>query len=164
MQLEPVELTGDAAFARRVIRLAAVSSVALGVVWLLATVTLDAQPGLRASLALGWLLMPSILLLSLRRPRLRYALAIPSALVGMPLLIISANNLPEGQVARIGWLLLTAGILFGGVLGVWFWFRWLPVPASLDAPYSASRWALIGLHVALIVSGIVLVGVSALQH
>jgi hypothetical protein len=164
MPLEPVELTGDASFGRRVIRLAAVSSVALGVVWLLATVTLDVQPGLRASLALGWLLMPSILLFSLRRPRLRYALAIPSALVGVPLLIISAGNRVEGLAARTGWLLLTTGILFGGVLGVWFWFRWLPVPASLHAPYSASRWALIGLHVALVVSGLLLVGVSALRR
>src|SRR5688500_7071582 len=105
---QPVELTSDAAFSRRIIRLALVSSIALGLVWLLATVTLDAHPGLGASLALGWLLMPSILLLSLRRPRLRYALAIPSALVGVPLLIICVGNLSDGQVARTGWLLLTA--------------------------------------------------------
>src|SRR5687767_12452987 len=91
---QPVELTSDAAFARRIVRLALVSSIALGLVWLLATVTLDAHPGLSASLALGWLLMPSILMISLRRPRLRYLLAIPSALVGVPLLIICASELP----------------------------------------------------------------------
>lgn len=159
-----VELTDDPAFARRIIRLARVSSIALGLVWLLATVTLDVHPGVGASLALGWLLMPSILFLSLRRPRLRYALAIPSTLVAVPLLIICVSNLPEGQVARSGWLLLTAGILSGGVLGVWFWFRWLPVPGWLHAPFSPSRWALVGLHVALVVSGLVLVGVTALQQ
>lgn len=157
---EPVELTGDAAFSRRIIRLAVTSSIALGLVWWLAIVTLDAHPGVNASLALGWLLMPTILFLSLRRPRLRYALAIPSALVGVPLLIICASNLPDGQVARTGWLVLTAGILSGGLLGVWFWFRWLPVPASLHAPFSPGRWALVGLHVALVVSGLLLVGAS----
>lgn len=161
MASEPVELTDDPAFARRIIRLALVSSIALGLVWLLATVTLDAHPSVGASLGLGWLMMPSILFLSLRRPRLRYALAIPSALVGVPLLFICASNLPEGQVARTGWLLLTAGVLSGVVLGVWFWFRWLPVPGWLHAPFSWSRWALVGLHVALVVSGLVLVGVSS---
>ncbi|HEY4955031.1 MAG TPA: hypothetical protein VII02_09110 [Gemmatimonadaceae bacterium] len=161
---EPVELTDDPAFARRIIRLARTSSIALGLVWLLATVTLDVHPGVGASLALGWLSMPSILFLSLRRPRLRYALAIPSTLVAVPLLIICANNLPEGQVARAGWLLLTAGILSGGVLGVWFWFRWLPVPGWLHAPFSPGRWTLVGVHVALVVSGLVLVGVTAVQR
>jgi hypothetical protein len=29
----------------------------------------------------------------------------------------------------------------------------VPVPASLDDPYSPGRWGLIGLHVALIVVG-----------
>ena len=164
MASEPVELTNNPAFARRVIRLALTSSIALGLVWILAIVTLDAHPSVGASLALGWLLMPSVLFLSLQRPRLRYALAIPSALVGVPLLIICASNLPEGQVAQTGWLLLTAGILSGGVLGVWFWFRWLPVPGWLHAPFSPGRWALVGLHVALVVSGLVLVGVSALQQ
>src|SRR5450830_1368111 len=142
MASEPVELTDDPAFARRIIRLALTSSIALGLVWLM---------------------MPSILFLSLRRPRLRYALAIPSTLVGVPLLIICASYLPEGQLARTGWLLLTTGILNGGVLGAWFWFRWLPVPRWLHAPFSPSRWALVGLHVALVVSGLVLVGVSTLQ-
>jgi hypothetical protein len=164
MAPEPVELTADPAFARRIIRLGFTSSIALGLVWLLATVTLDAYTGVGASLALGWLMMPSILFLSLRRPQLRYALAIPSALVGVPLLIICASNLPEGQIARTGWLLLTAGILSGGVLGVWFWFRWLPVPGWLHAPFSPSRWALVGLHVGLVVFGLVLVGVTALQQ
>ncbi|HLE56685.1 MAG TPA: hypothetical protein VJB15_06335, partial [Rhodothermia bacterium] len=154
---EPVELTRDAAFARRIIRLALTSSIALGLVWLLAVVTLNVHPGVGASLALGWLLMPSILLFSLRRPRVRYALVIPSALVAIPLLVICMDNLPAEPVGRAGWLLLTAGILSGGVLGIWFWFRWMPVPAWLHDPFSRGRWVLVGLHVALVVFGLLLV-------
>ncbi len=162
MASEPVELTDDPAFARRIIRLAIISSVALGLVWLLAKATLDVRPSVQASLALGWLMMPSILLLSLRWPRLRYALAIPSMLVGVPLLIICATALPDGQMARTGWLILTAGILSGGILGIWFWFRWVPVPSVLHAPFSLERWVLIGIHVALVVSGLALVGLAVL--
>lgn len=159
-----VELTKDPEFARRVFRLAVTSSIALGLVWLLAIATLEAHPAVGLSLAFGWLLMPSILFLSLRWPRLRYALAIPSALVAAPLLIISGSDLPGNEVARSGWVLLTVGILIGGVLGVWFWFRWLPVPATLHAPFSPTRWALIGVHVALIVLGVTLVAVSTLLN
>nr|MDQ3328226.1 hypothetical protein [Chloroflexota bacterium] len=72
--LPPVELTDDPAFARRIVRLARTSCVALGLVWWLAVATLDAHPALDLSLAVGWVLMPSLLLLSLRRPLLRYAL------------------------------------------------------------------------------------------
>jgi hypothetical protein len=159
----PVELTADPAFARRVVRLARTSAVALGVIWLLAIVTLEAHPAAGVSLGLGWLLMPSILMLSVRWPRLRYALALPSALVGLPLLIISASSLPQGHTARTGWLLLTAGILAGSVLGLWFWFRWLPVPHPLHAPFSASRWGLVGVHVTLVVSGILLIAIASLR-
>jgi hypothetical protein len=161
--MEPVELTSEPEFARRVIRLALTSSIALGLVWMLAVVTLDLRHSLSVSLMLGWILMPSILFFSLRRPRLRYALAIPSALVGIPLLIICATELPTDHIARTGWLFLTAGILSGGLLGIWFWFRWLPVPVSLDAPFSRGRWSLVGLHVALVVSGLVLISVAALR-
>jgi hypothetical protein len=52
---------------------------------------------------------------------------------------------------------MTAGVLFGGMLGVWFWFRWLPVPRGLHEPFSRARWGLIGVHVSLIVAGIGLV-------
>lgn len=162
MASDPVELTKDPEFARRVIRLAVTSSIALGVIWLLAIATLDAHPAVELSLGLGWLLMPLILFVSLQWPRLRYALAIPSVLVAAPLLIISGSDLPADQVARSGWILLTVGILIGGVLGVWFWFRWFPVPASLHTPFSPPRWALIGVHVALIVLGVILVTASNL--
>ncbi len=159
----PVELTDDTGFARRIIRLALTSCVALGIVWWLATTTLDAHPAIGQSLAAGWLLMPSLLLLSLRRPRLRYALVLPSSLIGLPLLAISAGSLAREPVARVGWLLLTAGILFGGALGIWFWFRWLPVPAFLHNPFSRGRWLLVGLHIGLVLGGLALVGVSALR-
>ncbi len=161
--LPPVELTDDPAFARRIVRLARTSCVALGLVWWLAVSTLDAHPAVDLSLLAGWVLMPSLLLLSLRRPLLRYALVLPSSLVGLPLLVISARGLGEGSIATVGWQMLTAGILLGGTLGIWFWFRWLPVPRWLHEPFSPHRWLLIGLHVGLIVGGLLLVGVAAVR-
>lgn len=163
VQGRPVELTDDSGFARRIIRLAITSCVALGLVWWLAITTLDAHPVIGISLAAGWLLMPSLLLLSLRRPRLRYTLMLPSSLVGLPLLAISAGSLATEPVARVGWLFLSSGILLGGALGIWFWFRWLPVPKFLHDPFSRGRWLLVGLHIALVVGGLALVGVSALR-
>ncbi len=159
----PVELTDDPGFARRIVRLALTSCVALGLVWWLAITTLDAHPAIGVSLAAGWLLMPSLLLLSLRRPRLRYALVLPSSLVGLPLLVISAGSLATEPAARVGWLLLSGGILLGGALGIWFWFRWLPVPAYLHDPFSRGRWLLVGLHIGLVVGGLAVVGLSALR-
>ena len=70
-------------------------------------------------------------------------------------------RVPEGQVARAGWVLITTGVFLGGILGAWFWFRWLPVPAALADPFSRGRWALIAIHVCLIVFGLALVGLSA---
>lgn len=159
---QPVELTSDPAFAKRVIRLAMTSAVALGLICVLAAVTLETNRGIRVSLALGWVLMPTILLLSLRRPVLRYALAVPSGLVGVALLLICAGDVPNGSIARAGWTLLTAGILVGSVLGIWFWFRWLPVPDRLHPPFSSGRWALIVLHVLLMTAGIVLIAATTL--
>jgi len=52
--------------------------------------------------------------------------------------------------------MITAGVVFGGVLGLWFWYRLLPVPAVLDDPYAPGRWALIGIHVALITAGLMM--------
>src|SRR5258705_3506204 len=95
--------------------------------------------------------MPSILALSLRRPRLRYALILPSSLVTVALVAICVTALPEGQVARAGWVLITTGVFLGGILGAWFWFRWLPVPAALADPFSRGRRALIASHGCLIV-------------
>jgi hypothetical protein len=130
--------------------------VALGVLWALATITLGAPVAVDLALLLGWLLMPALLFASLRDPRWRYALVLPSTLVGVPLLAICAFWLPEGPVAAAGWLLVTAGILLGSVLGLWFWYRLLPVPSALDDPFSPGRWTLIGIHIAMIVLGLML--------
>ncbi len=154
-------MTADAAFAKRVTRLAITSALVLGCIWVLSAATLQAPPVVGAALAGGWILMPSILGLSLRWPRLRYALLVPSALVAVALLAICATALPRDDLARIGWLLVTGGVLLGGVLGVWFWFRWLPVPTGLSDPFSPGRWALIAVHVSLIVAGLALVSLSA---
>jgi hypothetical protein len=102
--------------------------------------------------------MPATLFASLARPRLRYALVAPASLVGFSLLAISIAWLPAGLPPALGWMLMTAGVTLGGMLGSWFWFRLLPVPPALDDPYSPGRWALIGIHVAMIVLGIALAG------
>jgi hypothetical protein len=157
-----LELSDDRRMAGRVRRLARTAAVALGIIWWLAVSTLEAPPMVGASLLLGWASMPAILVMSLRRPRLRYALVLPSSLVGVPLLGISALFLPASAVAAAGWLLMTAGILLGSALGLWFWYRVLPVPRALDDPFSAGRIALIGVHVALIVAGAALASTSLL--
>lgn len=161
LQRSPVELTRDPTFARRVIRLTITSAVVLGLIWLLSVLTLEADAIIDAGLLAGWLLMPSILGLSLWWPRLRYALIIPSLLVSFSLLAICTTALPDHAVTGSGWLLLTGGVLFGGFLGVWFWFRWLPVPSGLADPFSSGRWRLITVHVSLIITGLVLAALSA---
>lgn len=157
-----VELSADERFAGRVRRLAFTATVALGIVWALAALTLQAPPAIDLALLIGWLLMPSILFASLADPRWRYALVVPSSLVGVPLLAICAFWLPPGAVAAAGWLLVTAGIMLGSLLGLWFWYRLLPVPASLDDPFSPGRWTLIAVHVALIVGGLPLAATALL--
>ena len=157
-----LELSDDRRMAGRVRRLARTAAVALGIIWWLAVSTLEAPPIIGASLLLGWASMPAILVMSLRRPRLRYALVLPSSLVGVPLLGITALFLPASAVAAAGWLLITAGILLGSALGLWFWYRVLPVPRALDDPFSAGRIALIGVHVALIVAGAALASTGLL--
>ena len=158
----PIELSADPRFAPRVKRLAATSLVALGFIWALAVVTLDAPTLVVTALAAGWVLMPATLFASLARPRLRYALVAPASLVGGGLLAIAAWWLPADPVAGTGWLLMTAGVLFGGVLGIWFWLRLLPVPPTLDDPFSRGRWAMIAIHIALIVVGLALAAMSLL--
>ena len=152
----PIELSADRRVAGRIRRLAGTASIALGLIWYLAVATLDAPPAIGVALAAGWLSMPAILIASLERPLLRYALVIPSTLVGLPLLAISIAWLPAGPMAAAGWLLMTSGILMGGVLGLWFWYRLFPVPAALDDPMSSGRWMLIAVHIGLIVIGAIL--------
>jgi hypothetical protein len=158
-----LELTDDPAFSRRIVRLARTSAVALGYILLLWVVTLDTATIVGLSLALGWILMPTILWLSLRVPKLRYALIVPSSLVSVALLAICLTALPDDPVARAGWVSITAGILLGGLLGMWFWFRWAPVPAQLNHPFSPGRWMLVGVHIAMIVTGLVLVSLAAVD-
>jgi hypothetical protein len=159
----PVEMTADRRFARRVKRLGWTSLVALGIIWLLAVATLSAPPVLLVSLAAGWVLMPAVLFTSLAWPRLRLALPVPASLVGIALLAISAFWLPSQPLAAVGWLLIITGVALGGVLGLWFWFRLVPVPASLDDPYAEGRWALIAVHVGLIVVGVALAATGLLR-
>ncbi len=161
LQRSPVEMTADPMFARRVVRLAITSAFILALIWFLVASTLQTHPVIQGGLAGGWFLMPSILGLSLRSPRLRYALIVPFALVSAALLAVCATALPKDTVASVGWLLVTGGVLFGGVLGAWFWFRWAPVPIALIQPFSRGRWALISVHVSLIVAGLVLVSFFA---
>ncbi len=158
-----VELTADPRFARRVVRLAVVSLVALGLIFFLWSLERPGGVPIGAGLGLGWLLMPTVLVLSLRRPALRYALAVPAAAVGFALLSLCLFDLPASPLARAGWLLIFGGVLLGSWLGVWFWFRWVPVPRSLHDPYSPGRWALIAIHVGLIVAGLGLLTASALE-
>ena len=150
----PVELTTDRRFRRRVKRLAATSAVALGLIWALAITTLELPIVIYAAFAAGWALMPTTLVASLVRPRLRYGLAVPASLVGIGLLAICIGWLPRDPLVATGWLLMTAGIALGGALGLWLWYRLMPVPARLDDPFSTGRWALIGVHVALVVTGL----------
>ena len=149
----PVELSADRRMALRVKRLGLVSMVALGLIWGLAAARLGAPLWVNGMLAAGWVLMPTVLFASLARPRLRYALVLPASLVGIGLLAICAWWLPSDPLAAAGWWLMTAGIALGGCLGLWFWYRLVPVPGWLDDLYSAGRWGLIGLHIGLIVVG-----------
>ena len=149
----PIELTRDPRFERRVRRLAIVSAVALGLIWFLAVATLQAPAAVVAAFAAGWLLMPSTLAASLLHPRLRYGLVVPASLVSLGLLAVCLGWLPGDPTVALGWRLMTGGVVLGGGLGLWFWYRPLAVPARLDDPFSTARWTLIGVHVALILTG-----------
>lgn len=157
-----VELTEDAAFAGRVRRLARVSSVALGAIVVLAWGNLEVPWFVLAALIAGWCTMPAVLAVSVHRPRSRYLLMVPAGLVSGALLAISVAYLPSDAAAQAGWLLITAGVLLGGTLGMWFWYRMLPVPARFEDPFGHGRMALIRVHIATVVSGMVLVAVSVL--
>lgn len=152
----PVELTDDPPFERRVRRLAAVSAVALGLIWGLAATALEAPTAVDLAFLAGWLLMPLTLVASLSRPRIRHALVLPASFVSIGLLAVCVGWLPDEPSRAAGWLLMTAGVALGGGMGLWLWYRLLPVPSWLDHPFSRGRWVLIGIHVALIVAGFAL--------
>lgn len=155
------ELSTDPAFQRRIIRLTGVSVVALGFIWSLWARTLDTGGWIGVALAGGWALMPALLALSLRWPRLRYGLVVPASLVSLALLAITIGAQPDDLLAAAGWATLTGGIVLGGTLGMWFWFRLVPVPEALDHPFSRGRWLLVGTHIALVVAGMAMIEVAA---
>ena len=149
----PVELSADPRMARRVWRLGFVSVVALGLIWALAVATVHPPMVVSAALVAGWVLMPVLLFASLARPPMRYGLVLPAALVGGGLIGLMLLAPAVSPLAAVGWLLVTAGVALGGFLGLWFWYRLLPVPQFLNDLESPGRWALIALHVGLIVVG-----------
>lgn len=162
-QHHPVELSADQQFTARVVRLVMISAVALGVIWVLATATDGVARWILILLFAGWLAMPSLLAVSLIRPRTRYLLVVPAGLVTIGLTGICLTALPSSGAGRVGWPLLTAGILLGASLGGWFWYRWVPVPSAFAAPFSPGRWLLVTLHAGLIVAGAALVIVGLLD-
>jgi hypothetical protein len=151
----PVELTDDTRFLGRIRRLGLVSLIAPGLIWWLATRLAVPQPLLFTLLA-GWWSMPAVLFASIPFPSVRPLLIVPATLITAPVLAIVAGWLPGRPVADFGWILIAVGLLLGGVLGGWFWFRWAPVPAALDYPFAPARWGLIAIHVGLICVGLVL--------
>lgn len=155
-----VELSADPAFARRVTRLVWVSATALGIIWLLARTSAPSLTLAHAAIAAGWALMPATLALSLRRPRLRYALVVPASLVSLGLVAVIVVAPSVSAVQRVGWILVTTGVLFGGTLGMWFWFRWMPVPAGFESPFSAGRWLLVAAHISTVTVGLAIVALS----
>ena len=154
-----VEVTADRAFAQRVARLSIVSALMVGAIWAAARASGPVHPAIAYLLASGWILMPIVLSASLRWPRLRYALVAPATLITIGVAATFATVGSLDARATAGWALVTSGVVLGDVLGVWFWFRLFPVPSALDDPFSRGRWALVGLHVALVVSGLVVLGV-----
>ncbi len=156
----PVELTEDPRIRRRVRRLAVVSALALGLIWGLAVATTAAPVWVDVTLFAGWLSMPLVAGGEPPRRPVRYGLVVPSVLVSLGLLAIVIAGSSPGGLAGLGWLLILVGVLLGGLMGLWFWFRVVPVPVVLDAPDAAARWAIIAVHVGLIVVGIVARGLS----
>lgn len=151
-----VELTHDPSFEARIRRLSVVSLIALGTITWLA-IRDDASMPVVLLLATGWILMPTVLRASLRRPALRYGLSIPATLVAGGLTLFSAT-LPDGGGSSVaGWWTITASLWFGALLGMWLWFRWLPVPERLAEPFGFARLVLVSVHIGGVVVGIALV-------
>jgi hypothetical protein len=145
-----IELTTDGLFQRRVRRLVAVSAIALGIIFWLAAHD-GASWWVLALIGIGWVLMPTFLAASLSKPTMRYLLIIPATTVGVGLI---AMTLTTDGANRTGWLLITLGILSGGMFGLWFWYRWFPVPRLFDDPFGWPRLVLLAGHVGLILLGI----------
>jgi hypothetical protein len=154
------ELSSEPAFSNRIRRLSATSAVALGITWLLWIETVSAPRALTFMLLAGWIAMPVVLIGSLRAPAVRWLLVVPSTLVGVPVLAAATGAVTVEPAAQGGWILVAVGIVLGALLGIWFWFRLLPVPVELDDPFSRGRWMLIAVHVATIASGLVWIALA----
>ena len=111
-------------------------------------------------LATGWLLMPLTLVASLSRPRLRYALVLPASMVSIGLVAVCVGRLPEHPASAAGWVLVTAGVALGGGLGLWLWYRLLPVPARLDRRSPAVAGRSSPCVSSSIVAGLILVAIA----
>ncbi len=147
-----LEFTHDRAFEARIRRLSVVSLVALAVIMGLA-IRDDAPPGVVLLLVAGWILMPTLLRLSLLRPGLRYGLAVPATLYAGGLTLFSLSDPPSAA----GWWIITGALWFGALLGMWLWFRWLPVPRPLADPFGPARLALVAIHISAVLVGVALV-------
>jgi hypothetical protein len=154
-------MTTDVRFARRIKRLVVISLVALGFIWAMSVRTFPGHVLTATMLGVGWWLMPMFLYLSLRRPTWRYGLLVPSTLVSLGLLADCVTALSDNEPSRLGWVLMTAGVLLGGTLGGWFWFRWIRVPATMTDPFAFGRWTAIAAHAGLVIVGAVVVLAAA---
>jgi len=147
-----VDDPGYVVMRQRILRLAAVSSVALGVLLWLAR---DGGATVRVSLVAGWATMPVVLVASLRLPRLKYLLAVPATLVSLPVTWLAIRE------ASPGWTLTALGLQLGGVMGAWFWFCWAPIPRRLKDPDGLARRTLIVVHVGAVLTGMVATAIGA---
>src|SRR5690348_3863874 len=105
----PVEMTSDPRFASRVVRLAVTSVIALGAIFAQWAWTGHGNPTILIALGAGWILMPTLLMLSVRWPQFRYGVVVPAAAVSLGLVAISLGNSPPSPIARSGWLLIASG-------------------------------------------------------
>jgi membrane associated rhomboid family serine protease len=158
------ELTADERFAWRIRRLSVVAVLALGAIFGMWAAITERQTAAGILLGSAWLGMPSILWTSLRWPALRYLLTVPASLAITGMLVAALFGPPGGVLGRAGWLITLSGLLVGGTLGAWLWYRWFPVPRVLDDPFSRTRWLLVGVHIALVTGGLALMAVELLRR
>lgn len=151
-----VEMSSDGRFRMRLNRLVIVSTVVLGLIAILALMETETEWWALLLLFGGWGLMPSLLYAIRNQPRWRYLLTVPAILVTSGLAVVT-SGFTGSAIAHLGWGLITAGVVIGGGLGAWFWYRWMPVPEQLNDPFSSGRWLLVSVHVGLIVTGLALV-------
>ncbi len=152
----PTSVSEFASNRSRLERLAGVSAVALGLVFLL----ILRDPGIRLSSAAlvgaGWVLMPPTLLLAAWRPELRRLTLVPAGSVWTGVAIATLDT----EFAA-DWSLLLAGLSGGGLLGAWLWLGWIPAPRWRTEPQHPFRWALIACHVGSVAGGLTWLLLSA---